>query len=1051
MALLLSGYQAQAIATFTASTSSMADGEKLRKASNEGDKPARKDEQKAVSAVEELNEEDQRLAEELETLVDVLAERNAELHPSALSRLSTLIRTSTSSMTAVPKPLKFAKPHYPRLVEAYRTWVPGNLKSRLAGVLSVLGMTQGTALQYRLLVDKDLDGELEEWGHDYLRHLALEIGTEYHRRAEAETEKNENELEIQNESEMSVDGADGADGANGVNSNLISLALQIVPFFLQHNAETDAVDLLLEVDSIERLVECEFVDSDSLQRVCQYLVSCSAYLDSVTAVSALKTAYTLHKKNNDFTQALVLAMKLDAEELVRAVFTDCEDKSLRKQLALILARHRRVYDLVGSEKSNEENENEENEEPGFPQAPEDIAQIVNNTQLQKYFAYLVKELNLEKPKHPAETLGSSSETNLFKTYADRAKMSLASIFVRGFMNAGFCNLGDAFEEFINSLSRHRNSCATAVHGIIGLGFKWNYNEVVEQADQYTDPTLDTVCRAGAVLAFGVGTSGIHDDTDAVAGILKEYIETFDPGDASPDFAEGAPRTDGMLTCSLLSLGFAYAGTSRRDMLDILHPYVSSAHLPMETVALAALALGLIFVGSADGAATAAILEALLEREASDLSDSWAPMLGLGLALLYVGKTDLIEAPVEAVKAIDHPVAQSIEILLVMCAYAGSGNVLQIQRLLNEAATRVYEDDDEDEDDEDEKSTQAATSLIAALAADRPDAAAELGDSVMPDITSDDADAAADDDAADASATSANADADTDANETTENVDASETAETEPKREDAATLHELAKVKALCTLGVAVIAMGESIGEEMVLRHLEHLMHYGDSFIKQAVPLAMGLLYTSNPQMKVYETLSRYTHESDFNVAANAVFAMGLVGAGTLNARVSQLLRQLDDYHARQSDLLFMVRFALGLLNLGKGTQTLSPFSAEKQLMSPVSFAGLLITSIGLLMPNSKQFMLTDHPNLFFSLGLAIQPRMIVTVDEDMNPLKVTVRIGQAVDTVGQAGKPKRITGWVTQDTPVLLSAGERAELENDEYEPLSSVLEGIVILRKKKD
>jgi len=62
-----------------------------------------------------------------------------------------------------------------------------------------------------------------------------------------------------------------------------------------------------------------------------------------------------------------------------------------------------------------------------------------------------------------------------------------------------------------------------------------------------------------------------------------------------------------------------------------------------------------------------------------------------------------------------------------------------------------------------------------------------------------------------------------------------------------------------------------------------------------------------------------------------------------------------------------------------------------------------------------------------------------------------VRVGQAVDTVGQAGRPKTITGFQTHTTPVLIAAGERAELATDEYLPLTSVLEGVVILRKNPD
>lgn len=55
---------------------------------------------------------------------------------------------------------------------------------------------------------------------------------------------------------------------------------------------------------------------------------------------------------------------------------------------------------------------------------------------------------------------------------------------------------------------------------------------------------------------------------------------------------------------------------------------------------------------------------------------------------------------------------------------------------------------------------------------------------------------------------------------------------------------------------------------------------------------------------------------------------------------------------------------------------------------------------------------------------------------------------QAVDVVGQAGKPKAITGFQTHTTPVLLAHGERAELATEEYLPVTPILEGFVILRK---
>ncbi|KAL9043429.1 MAG: hypothetical protein Q9214_003386, partial [Letrouitia sp. 1 TL-2023] len=248
------------------------------------------------------------------------------------------------------------------------------------------------------------------------------------------------------------------------------------------------------------------------------------------------------------------------------------------------------------------------------------------------------------------------------------------------------------------------------------------------------------------------------------------------------------------------------------------------------------------------------------------------------------------------------------------------------------------------------------------------------------------------------------------------------------------------------LGLSLIAMGEEVGQEMVLRQFGHLMHYGEANIRKAVPLAMGLISPSNPQMKVYDTLSRYSHDNDNDVAINAIFAMGLLGAGTNNARLAQLLRQLASYYHRDPNSLFMVRIAQGLLHMGKGTMSINPFHTDRQILSQVSAAGLLIVLVAMV--EAKQFILADSHYLLYFIVTAMYPRFLVTLDEELKPLQVNVRVGQAVDVVGQAGRPKTITGWQTQSTPVLLSYGERAELEDEQYISLSSNLEGIVILRK---
>ena len=40
-------------------------------------------------------------------------------------------------------------------------------------------------------------------------------------------------------------------------------------------------------------------------------------------------------------------------------------------------------------------------------------------------------------------------------------------------------------------------------------------------------------------------------------------------------------------------------------------------------------------------------------------------------------------------------------------------------------------------------------------------------------------------------------------------------------------------------------------------------------------------------------------------------------------------------------------------------------------------------------------------------------------------MPLAVRVGQAIDTVGQAGKPKKITGFQTHECPVIIGHKER--------------------------
>ena len=749
-------------------------------------------------------------------------------------------------------------------------------------------------LKYRLLAAKSED--LGSWGHEYIRHLALEIGQEYQNRLNADKDT----------------------------QDLVDLALSLIPYFLSHNAEADAVDLLSELEKIE--VIPEYLDENTYGRVCLYMVSMVNLLTYPEDQQFLRTAHQIYVRFNELTRAIVVAIRLNDTELIKSDIKATSDLSLRKQMAFLVARQQIWLDVSP----------EDEEDQSF-------MDCLNNTSVHNHFKSLGKELNILDPKMPEDIYKTHLETRgTGLTNVDSARHNLASAFVNSFANAGFGNDNMMLVEGDKSswIWKTKDDGMLSTTASMGMLLHGDVEVGLDTIDKFTYANEDNI-KAGALLAIGILNSGVRIDSEPALALLSDTDNLE---------AKNVP----MRVASIMGLGLAYAGSNKEELLEVLLPIVEDGSLNMQLSATAAVSLGLIFVGSSNHQVSEAIATTLMDEERQKhLKDKWTRFMALGLALLYFGRQEEVDVILDILKAVDHPMAKPTSVLASVCAWAGTGTVLKLQELLH-ICNELIEEKEENKGDE--------------------------------------------------------------------------------------------LVQSYAVLGLSLIAMGEEVGQDMILRQFGHLMHYGSSNIRKAVPLAMGLISPSNPQMKIYDTLSRYSHDNDNDVAINAIFAMGLCGAGTNNARLAQLLRQLASYYHRDPDSLFMVRIAQGLLHMGKGTMTLNPFHTDRQVLSRVSAAGLLTVLVSMI--DAKQFVLAEHHYLLYFLITAMYPRFLVTLDEDLKPLTVNVRVGQAVDIVGQAGRPKTITGWQTQSTPVLLAYGERAELEDEQYIPLSSTLEGLVILRK---
>ncbi|KAF9239262.1 26S proteasome regulatory complex non-ATPase subcomplex Rpn1 subunit [Melanogaster broomeanus] len=870
---------------------------------------------------EELSEEDAQLKSELEMLVERLKEPNTELYRPALETLRTLIRTSTSSMTSVPKPLKFLHPHYPELQKLFDSWPPGEEKSLFADILSVLAMTysdtqpRGT-LRYRLLSASLLPAsstipEPGSWGHEYVRHLAAELGEEYTIRQEGEDAVSPSPV-----ANDDVDMRPEPVKITGTTDDLRALALDCAQFFLSHNAEPDAVDLFVELEMVDRIAG--LVDLNTFGRVCTYMDRCVTLLPPPDDVSFLRTIHKIYLQFSKFPEALSIAIRLNDAELIRQDFNASGNPTMRRQLAFLLARAQIPVEWL--QPSASEDPDAETE------LPEDIIECLSNTHLSRYFKEFGKEVGVADSKSLEDVYKSHLENTRagISANVDSARGNLAGTFVNAFVNAGFGNdkLMVEAEEGNSWVYKNKDHGIMSAAASLGLSLLWDTDIGLSHVDKYTYSSEEHI-KAGALLATGLLNAGVRTEADAALALLGEYT------------------TNPSLPLKTASI----------DLLSLLLPAVADESTSMEVAALSALSLGFVFVGSGNGDISSTILQTLMERDDKVLGDKWGRFLALGLALLFVGLQDASDATLETLKAIEHPISNQAQILVEVCSFAATGNVLRVQRLLHLCGEHLESVKEKEEADKEEKKEEKK--------------------------------------------------------------------EDEPKPDDT--------FQSFAVLGVAMIAMGEEIGSEMSMRQFNHLMHYGDPVIRKSVPLAMGLISASNPQLPVLDTLSKYSHDNDLQVALNAIFAMGLVGAGTNNARLAQMLRQLAGYYYKEPDCLFVARIGL------------NPFFSDRNIMSRPAIAGLLATIMAFT--DAKAFILDRYHWMLYFLVTAMYPRFLITLNEDLESLPVTVRVGQLANLAP-------ISGFQTHQTPVRLGTTERGELATEEYIPYAHVLEGFVILQK---
>ncbi|KAF7989442.1 hypothetical protein HCN44_008116 [Aphidius gifuensis] len=596
-------------------------------------KPAKEEEKN------DLSEEDKLLQEELDGLVERLQDPDRSQHLQSLESLRSQIRASTTSMTSVPKPLKFMRPHYDTMKKIYDNLDDKLSRELCADILSVLAMAMGEGrecLKYRLIGSTS---ELGEWGHEYVRHLSGELTAEW-------------------------DDVSNGDDADKRINELIILVHEIVPYNMAHNAETEACDLLMEIERLDLLEK--YVDEGAYQRVCLYLTSNVPYVADPENSTLLRTAWKLYTKFDQYPQALRVAMQLNDLNLINSIFTTCDDLLIRKQLAFMLARQHIFIELPESE-------------IGY----DVLNEIMANSHLSNQFLNLARELDIMEPKTPEDVYKShleNSRPSFSGGQVDSARQNLAASFVNGFVNAGFGNDKLVVHDGNKWLYKNKEHGMISATASLGLVLLWDVDGGLTPIDKYLYASEDYI-KSGALLACGIVSNGIKNDCDPALALLSDYA---------------LHNNNAVRVGSVLGLGFAYAGTNRDDVLSLLAPVLTDPKSNWEVIGLAGLSLGMVAVGSCNAFVTTTIMQCLMEKTEIELKDTYARFLPLGLALCFLGKQEAAETIIAALEIIPEPFRSMSTTLIEVCAYAGTGNVLKIQHLLHICSEHYEANNEKDE-------------------------------------------------------------------------------------------------------------------------------------------------------------------------------------------------------------------------------------------------------------------------------------------------------------------------------------------------------------------
>lgn len=565
-------------------------------------------------------------------MVAGLHDADNDIRTNAFNMIKTEISTATTSMTSIPKPLKFLRLHYDDLKSYESNFQPKSendrqfqllLRDLLAVLLMVTPNTTDTSLQWVLQGTKK---NLTDWGQEFIRTLSGDISNEYLNRLDQE---------------------------KGY-EDLLELVSVIVPYLIEQHSDNEAIDLLLEVEKLDSIMD--FVNSNNYKRICLYLMASSNYAaDTEEMRSILEITYNIYSKFKEHANALRVAIKMNNMLFIKQTFFNCQDYNLQKQLAFILAKQR-IY-LVNDD------------------MPADLQTIISNLKQSEYYKKLATELDVLEPKQPEDVIKSHLEEKKSNvTNIDSYKMNMAYSIVSALVNAGFGTENLLSKKDSDWLSRNKEEGMTALIAGLGLVNLWDIDLGPNELEKYMDTNeRDPNKRAGYNIGVGVISSGIRDENNIAFALLTEQLKD---------------KNLSVKTSALFGLGLAYAGSQNDDLNSPLLEVLEDFSFGFEVSAFTSLSFGLTFLGSGNDEVIGNLISILIARNdsgKSKLMDSpWLAIYILGMGLVLLGQQKDADLMIEATQLEEFPLDMRmfIKTFLTACAYAGSGNVTKVQELMH---------------------------------------------------------------------------------------------------------------------------------------------------------------------------------------------------------------------------------------------------------------------------------------------------------------------------------------------------------------------------------